>query len=84
MTIRFYCEVCGDHQEADIEPLERKGPNPSTSSGYDPDPWGDIVCTVCHFVIATASADEEGKLVFVEDGSIEAAFRATMEAAILE
>lgn len=56
MSIRFYCQVCGDHQEVDIEPLERKGPNP--------DPWGDVVCKACHFVIATASADSEGTLEF--------------------
>lgn len=54
--IRFYCPTCGDHQEVDIEPLERKGPNP--------DPWGDIVCKVCHFVIATVSADVEGEFCF--------------------
>jgi len=55
-VIRFYCEVCGDHQEVDIEPLKKDDLNP--------DPWGDIVCAVCHFVIATVSADSEGEFFF--------------------
>lgn len=52
--IRFYCNCCGDHQEVEIEPL--------TKDNLNPDPWGDIICKVCHFVIATVSADSVGEL----------------------
>jgi hypothetical protein len=60
VVIYFYCEVCGDHQEVDIEPLKKDDLNPC--------PWGDIVCKACHFVIATVSADVEGKVVFLPEG----------------
>ena len=58
MTIRFYCECCGQSQQVVIEPVQTDELNTM--------PWGDIVCAVCHFVIATISADEPGVYVFVK------------------
>jgi len=52
MTVKFYCEYCETHQPVEIEPIRCDDLNPV--------PWGDIVCSVCHFVIATMTADESG------------------------
>ena len=50
--VKLYCEQCEGFQPVEIEPLRRDDLNPM--------PWGDIVCSVCHLVIATMTADEPG------------------------
>ena len=50
--IKFYCEHCEKFQPVEIEPVQRDNLNPV--------PWGDILCSVCHLVIATMAADEPG------------------------
>lgn len=52
--VKFYCEVCDCHRPVEIEPLETDDLNKGKP------PWGDIICTVCHLVIATVSASEAG------------------------
>ena len=59
-TIKFYCESCMQHQPVEIEELKTDGLNDV--------PWGDIVCELCHFVIATISADKPGKVEFLFEG----------------
>jgi len=61
--IKFYCEKCEKHQSAEIEPaiIDKERPQLEVSE----EPWGDIVCNVCGLVIATYSAEHEGKLEFV-------------------
>lgn len=58
--IYFYCEQCEDGQPVEIEPLVTDELNPDIA-------WGDIVCEVCHFVIANVSTDldKQGKYDFV-------------------
>ena len=58
----FYCESCGRHMLINIEPMAKDDLNGNVV-------WGDIVCAVCHFVIATVSVEEEGiyDLVKVEE-----------------
>jgi len=50
--IKFYCEHCEKFQPVETEPVQRDDLNPV--------PWGDILCSVCHLVIATMTADEPG------------------------
>ena len=57
--VKFYCECCNDHMCVEIEPLQIDKLNESWA-------WGDIVCSECHFVIATISADEAGVYGFVK------------------
>lgn len=57
--LRFYCVLCEISQPVEIEPLEADHLNAT--------PQGDIICDVCHLVIATMSADERGRLVFVNE-----------------
>lgn len=61
MPIKFYCECCGEHQPVTIEDLQTDDLNPGIA-------WGDIVCQICHFVIATISTEPEnaGKYEFVK------------------
>lgn len=54
----FYCESCGRHMLINIEPMVKDDLNGNVV-------WGDIVCAVCHFVIATVSVEEEGTYRFV-------------------
>ncbi|MEM7133442.1 MAG: hypothetical protein AAF702_44510 [Chloroflexota bacterium] len=55
--IYVYCDNCEKAQPAIFEPL--------TSDDLNPKPWGDIVCSVCHLVLATLSADQPGEIVLV-------------------
>lgn len=57
--VRVYCESCKETVPAHIEPIEQDSLNEH--------PWGDIVCTKCALVLATLSADCEGKIVFVKE-----------------
>lgn len=61
MTIKFHCEQCEDGQPVEIEPFVTDELNPDVA-------WGDIVCKVCHFVIASVSVDldEQGQYEFVK------------------
>lgn len=54
-TLKFYCDVCNENREIKSISLETESLNPT--------PWGEIVCAVCHFVIATVGADEPGDYV---------------------
>lgn len=56
--VRFYCECCEEHCDVEIEALKTDELNKGKP------PWGDIVCTVCHLVIATISADKPGDYSF--------------------
>jgi uncharacterized protein YlaI len=56
--LKFYCEVCGELKPVEIKKIEKDDLNEK--------PWGDILCSDCHFVIATVSADKEGYLIFKE------------------
>ncbi len=60
MTIKFYCEECCDNQPVEIEPLVTDELNPDVA-------WGDIVCEICHLVIASVSTDldKQGQYEFV-------------------
>lgn len=51
--VRVYCERCDEPRPIQEIDLQRDALNPK--------PWGDIVCPVCHFVIATLSADRPGR-----------------------
>jgi len=55
--IKFYCDDCMTPREVTIEPI--------TMDMLNQEAWGDIVCDECSGIIATASADVEGKLVFI-------------------
>jgi len=59
MTLKIYCELCEAHQSVEITPIEADDLNPG--------PWGEIVCQTCHLVIATMSAEEPGRLMFVAE-----------------
>lgn len=50
--IGFYCEVCHTHRAVQAITV--------ASDDLNPEPWGDIVCSECHFVIATIVAQEPG------------------------
>lgn len=54
--VLFYCEQCEQARPVLIEPLVT-----DDRGGL---PWGDIVCSVCNFVIATISANQPGIYVF--------------------
>jgi len=56
--VRIFCEVCEEDTPLFIEPLQSDDLNGDKI-------WGDIVCSVCHFVIATISADEPGEYEIV-------------------
>ena len=58
--IKFYCEDCCDGQPVEIEPFTTDELNPDVA-------WGDIVCKVCRFVIASVSTDldKQGQYEFV-------------------
>lgn len=62
VELKFYCEGCGEHQPVVIEPLK--------FDDLNDDAWGDIVCKVCHVVIATMSANREGTLGFASEFDI--------------
>lgn len=51
--VKIYCEVCNDHIEVIAE---------ATQDTDFPEQgiWGDVVCTKCHFVIASFQAPKEG------------------------
>lgn len=59
MTLKFYCEVCDENRE--IKPITVE------IYGLSSTPWDEIVCDVCHHVIATVSADEPGEYEFVKE-----------------
>lgn len=57
--LRIYCENCDEATVAKIEPISKDRLNEN--------PYGDIVCSECHLVLATLSADIEGEVVFVAE-----------------
>jgi hypothetical protein len=59
MKFEVHCEQCRTHRPVEIEPI--------TANDMTPVAWGDIVCKRCHFVIATMSAEEPGRLMFVAE-----------------
>lgn len=59
--VRFYCESCDERVPVDIEHLRKDVLNGDVA-------WGDIICAMCFFVIATVSAEEEGIYDFVKVG----------------
>ena len=56
--VKFFCGCCEKHTNVEIEPLK-------TDELNEPSIWGDIVCSECHFVVVTISADEAGVYRFV-------------------
>jgi hypothetical protein len=46
-TIKFFCHACQTFRLVEIEPV--------TADALNAEPWGDIVCAICHFMIATIS-----------------------------
>jgi len=48
---KIYCEVCGKSQPVIEEELKKDELNEHA--------WGDLVCGVCHLVIATISLEPE-------------------------
>lgn len=56
--VKFYCEFCEDHVEVEIEDTQKDSLNVFF--------WGDIVCKICHLVIATITTDTPGKYRFVK------------------
>jgi len=54
-SFKVHCEVCGKHQL--VNPIQLR------KDRLNKKPWGDIVCSECHFVIATISADVEGDII---------------------
>lgn len=65
MSVRFYCDACEKSQLVEIEPLTTDDLNPDKA-------WGDIVCKVCHLVIATISTniEEQGIYDVVKVGEV--------------
>lgn len=61
--VKFYCEVCGNHTPVEIEHLKKDDLNGDMI-------WGDIVCTECHFVIATISSNIAGNYSFVLETTV--------------
>lgn len=63
MSFKIYCEVCGKHQVAAIDKMLPDVHFPQQGI------WGDVTCSVCHYVIATITVDEPGQydLVKVSD-----------------
>jgi len=61
IKVKFFCEICQSHQCVEVDKVQSDELN-------DGDPWGDIVCIECRFIIATYSAEKPGVLVFVPDG----------------
>jgi len=56
--LKIYCEHCGNHQMFIAKDLIKDKLNKN--------PWGDIICKKCHFVIATLSSNKECKINFVQ------------------
>lgn len=54
MSVKIYCEVCGSTKPVIIE-LSKDIIFPEQGI------WGDILCSDCHFVIATVFGDVEGE-----------------------
>ncbi len=71
MSVKFYCDCCEEYFPVFIDPLI----SDKASKGV---PWGDIICTKCHLVIATISADTPGiyekvrEIISVAEGMLEA------------
>jgi len=63
--VNFYCESCECFHAVEIEEMKQDDLNGD-------DIWGDIVCSVCHLVIATVIVDKPGKYEFVlkKDGDL--------------
>jgi len=56
--IKFYCDSCGCSQPVIVEEMKSDDLNGDKV-------WGDIVCSVCHLVIATVTVDKPSKYEFV-------------------
>lgn len=53
MKVLIYCENCNAHQPFSVDPMKKDPKNADSI-------WGDLVCLVCRFVIATLTVEEEG------------------------
>ena len=62
--VNFFCLGCGKSQEVEIEPMKKDDLNGETI-------WGDVVCSICHLVIATITVDEPGVYDFVKVDELE-------------
>lgn len=60
MSVKFFCEGCGEHQDVIIEPMTRDAHYP------DQGIWGDIICRNCKLVIHCVKVGEEGVYDFVK------------------
>ncbi len=58
MATRIYCELCSKQQPMRIDYMSKDDLNT--------DIWGDLLCSVCDYVIATISVDEAGVYGFVK------------------
>lgn len=54
---KIYCEVCQETQPLLVERMSKDDLNGDKI-------WGDLLCSVCHFVIATLEVDEPGSYAF--------------------
>ena len=50
--IQLYCDVCKKFVVPSIEPVIK--------DSFNIKPWGEIVCSGCHYVMITVMADEPG------------------------
>lgn len=56
--LRAFCPRCNAKKE--IDPIELR------KDKYNKEPWGDVVCKDCGFVIATLFSSKEGVVEFRE------------------
>jgi chromosome segregation ATPase len=59
----IYCDACGETRPLIAEPL--------TKDELNAEPWGDLVCGHCHFVIATVSVRDAAAKLAPETEKVE-------------